>query len=618
MSAGSDAHVEKVLRELRTANTRLQRILRSASTDSILQYASTSLLSLQFKAKHERLSAPVKQIFHVLGLMLVTAPERAKHISEQEWTAIENLVERVFFLYAHLFFSFTPNDPAQEKLIEATGPAFLQYFQTFALYYEEQLRSRVRSWFRPFDHVVKDSLGLTVEDLLEIAVGFKDQLQEHFDFLLSLHSRFERSRDELMSDAKENDWSIPEIRRIGNERGVTALAKSYFAAMDNLCVVNQTALAERWGDKRTARFLSLFCARRGGVSGYFFPTEKNPAEWQPIFQLDGSNKLFCPLPWTVQSAVMRRLDQTVRTSSERDRFLKHRDLALEGQVYECLRDFLPTNWECYRNFYEGPNQEREHDILFCSDNTFFVVEAKASPPPEPFRDPEKSYIRIRNHFRSDRGIQGGYDQASRLRTLLQSDQDIHLYDSRANEIAFIPTGAKRIFCIVVTADNFGPISTDLKTFLDKKPEEPYPWVVDVFSLETFLAGLKKKGRTIADLLLFLEERSLLHGKVFGTDELEYCGPFLREGNFERLLSLQVAKIFLETDTSRIFDEIYYEEHGQVLPGSSDKRLHLFDARQLLSREVNEDLVSEDQPPVGGRNDPCSCGSGKKYKRCHGR
>jgi hypothetical protein len=27
-------------------------------------------------------------------------------------------------------------------------------------------------------------------------------------------------------------------------------------------------------------------------------------------------------------------------------------------------------------------------------------------------------------------------------------------------------------------------------------------------------------------------------------------------------------------------------------------------------------VSSDSPPTLGRNDPCWCGSGKKYKKCH--
>ncbi len=34
-----------------------------------------------------------------------------------------------------------------------------------------------------------------------------------------------------------------------------------------------------------------------------------------------------------------------------------------------------------------------------------------------------------------------------------------------------------------------------------------------------------------------------------------------------------------------------------------------------SSSPNEPVTVEDEP---GRNDPCPCGSGEKYKRCHGR
>ena len=33
-------------------------------------------------------------------------------------------------------------------------------------------------------------------------------------------------------------------------------------------------------------------------------------------------------------------------------------------------------------------------------------------------------------------------------------------------------------------------------------------------------------------------------------------------------------------------------------------------------DVDEDRCKRDEPKVG-RNDPCPCGSGKKYKKCHG-
>lgn len=38
---------------------------------------------------------------------------------------------------------------------------------------------------------------------------------------------------------------------------------------------------------------------------------------------------------------------------------------------------------------------------------------------------------------------------------------------------------------------------------------------------------------------------------------------------------------------------------------------------LMGKGVNPDQVVHDAPPPG-RNDPCPCGSGKKYKKCCGR
>ncbi len=42
---------------------------------------------------------------------------------------------------------------------------------------------------------------------------------------------------------------------------------------------------------------------------------------------------------------------------------------------------------------------------------------------------------------------------------------------------------------------------------------------------------------------------------------------------------------------------------------------LHDSGEL--RALNAWLASAPEEPSQGRNDPCFCGSGKKYKRCHG-
>jgi len=64
---------------------------------------------------------------------------------------------------------------------------------------------------------------------------------------------------------------------------------------------------------------------------------------------------------------------------------------------------------------------------------------------------------------------------------------------------------------------------------------------------------------------------------------------------------------------------------------NDKRLgNRYDAKQEKSKRIKAGLPGEEDallpPPVepiktpksAGRNDPCPCGSGKKYKKCCGK
>ena len=60
------------------------------------------------------------------------------------------------------------------------------------------------------------------------------------------------------------------------------------------------------------------------------------------------------------------------------------------------------------------------------------------------------------------------------------------------------------------------------------------------------------------------------------------------------------------------DEFVDEESGQG--GVSDQAPA---AAAVPPRERKQETVRRDMPKVG-RNDPCPCGSGKKYKHCCGR
>ena len=57
----------------------------------------------------------------------------------------------------------------------------------------------------------------------------------------------------------------------------------------------------------------------------------------------------------------------------------------------------------------------------------------------------------------------------------------------------------------------------------------------------------------------------------------------------------------------------YRETKEDLPGSSEQR----EAASARQGEQQKTMPAKAAPKVG-RNDPCPCGSGKKFKNCHGR
>ncbi|MDE6041622.1 MAG: SEC-C domain-containing protein, partial [Muribaculaceae bacterium] len=57
----------------------------------------------------------------------------------------------------------------------------------------------------------------------------------------------------------------------------------------------------------------------------------------------------------------------------------------------------------------------------------------------------------------------------------------------------------------------------------------------------------------------------------------------------------------------------YRETKAELPGTEEKRA----AASAPQGEQQKPMPAKAAPKIG-RNDPCPCGSGKKYKNCHGK
>jgi uncharacterized protein len=97
----------------------------------------------------------------------------------------------------------------------------------------------------------------------------------------------------------------------------------------------------------------------------------------------------------------------------------------------------------------------------------------------------------------------------------------------------------------------------------------------------------------------------------------------RDAEAARMLddALGLIVALTEDDSAKPSVSMYAEDGP---PSVSEQRLHVFDAatwavydlRQLW-KSLGSRVEPVRKPPEPGRNDPCPCGSGKKYKKCHG-
>jgi preprotein translocase subunit SecA len=85
------------------------------------------------------------------------------------------------------------------------------------------------------------------------------------------------------------------------------------------------------------------------------------------------------------------------------------------------------------------------------------------------------------------------------------------------------------------------------------------------------------------------------------------------------IKIEVTKILM---TVQIKNEQQVETVAEAAPPSINMQYHhaayeeVIDKQQQSSEEKPQPFVRKSTKV--GRNDPCPCGSGKKYKHCHGK
>lgn len=624
--------------ELIRLTTELRELVSECSTESIAGSCAAEVYTrIGVEKESPKLSSEFKQLFFALSLMLSTPePENPKPFTKENWERTKRLLEEIFGLYAFMFWPAEDETPTQEgrDVREVAMPAFLHYFNNALMASKEQIAERVANYLAPFDKYFVASTGISSSDALRITEWIGESLQAQSDDLIDATGNAQNDWYSVLERARIEGWSDARLtEEARKQEASTGHAERFIGGIRDLLKVRLNAVENHFGIEKANTFWQLFVSKRGEVAELTYLTDRNIAEEKPLFELE-PGVASCPLVNALYFAVFNTGEQRLRDSPHREAFLRTRDKALERQVTNTLRQFFPDDAVLLSNVYETSDLQREHDLIVLWNRVLFVVEAKASPPVEPFRDPDKAFTRISQAFKSDRGIQKGFKQGRRLQKLALRAQTLELYDDRRGLVCSMPTSEiSKTYLICVTRDNYGVLATDLSLLLEKGDDEDYPWVPNILDLQALLNAWQYFKWGPEKLCDYLDERIKLHGKIFASDELDVAGYFIRHGDFSHLVELSADRIVLEPHYSEVFDQIYMTRYGGPEVKYAPVEPVLTDARKILGGEqpTLANITSKDVFKIRKNNRPskahknkigrgarCPCNSGKTYARCHGR
>ncbi|MET4109002.1 SEC-C domain-containing protein [Hymenobacter sp. UYP22] len=606
--------------------TELRQLLAVSTTEQIAGMVHVTRMRFigqpqRNNSSEPRLHSPARQQAFLLGLLLATEePIKPVPLNKAKWERCIHLLNEAFEAYAELFMPDQPGHQSDEwwRTREVAGPAFLHYFSTGLIASVEQICDRIRAYCVPFDAELVQAIGLSASDALAIMTFIIDDMQQSLDVLAQLGPKQDEEKLRFFRTGdfrRRHDPEFPEFYRthypILYNYQLTFLRQGLVAR----------AKVEAAFPAQAAAFWERYAIKRGQGPALQYPTEESVFDTKPILILNEAD-INCPSTNTLFEAVLMSCEKALSGSSVRRQFFKHRDKVLEQEGEKLFRRLAGPEAQLVSSVFETPKAHYEHDLLVIMGCTVLVVEAKASPPVEPSRLPERAFERLRQSFRKDTGIQKGFEQAARLQRRLAAGESVPLY-SRTGELVVVldPQQHTECFCVCLTRDDFGHLATNLSLLLEKEPTEPFPWAVNILDLEAMADAWDFMGWDFHRLLEYLRQRQQVQGHMVGGDELEFAGAFIRHGNLTFSLDAHVDLMPLDPHYSDFFDELYVHlRYGGPAPSRQFSKPVLTDVRESLRKGQPvfgkaKNLAGPVTPPR--RNDPCPCNSGLKWKKCHG-
>lgn len=576
------------------------------------------------------LMSPARQGDVLLTLLLSTSePITPAPYRQKEWQASAELLNDAFNAYLELFWP-TPGEVSTlsdewKRVRSVALPAFVHYFNTGLIANPGQVRDRIVAYLFPFDEEFAATGRLRPSDTIQVADWIAERLEHSLANLNAAMDELDAARELAITSADS-----VEMARVLVADKHPDLWPKVEAALDAFGSVRKADICAAFPAIGEA-YWHGFSLGRGEAKAIDYPTERAEASTRPLVRVSADQAII-PSINSLWTALLESGENFLDGASIRVRYHRHRDLTFEQEVVRQFRRLVGSSASYYERAFDTPNARGEHDLIVVAGSVVFIVEAKASPQPEPFRDPDKAFMRLRDAFSSSKGIQGGFEQAEAIRTRLDKGELVRLFDRRGNAIGTLdPALLTERYSVVVTHDDFGPLATDLALLLEKPRDIPYPWVLNSLDLCAIADAWEHLQWGLDALTQYLRDRLRLHGKAFASDELEVVGFQLTHGSLEPLIKANADRVQLLPSYSDFFDDLYrHQRYGAPAPVATHTSPALMDARESFRKgtPVMIDLAGKPLHPSGrsqplvrtkgsDRNKPCHCGSGKKLKKCHG-
>ena len=560
-------------------------------------------LPFQFTSE---LMSPQKQYFYLAGLLMSTQYKGNGKENNELLLSLEKDIQEITQDYIKGFIGdkelFKEEKKEKFKQNLVSMDAFVSYFDTGVLRYNEQTEELIKTLYSPFDDELVAICGLKTSDYIDFfnfvtekMKDAKNRMQDEFNEL----QRFLASFNQYETNPQKIEKEYQRLLNFGRDNPET-----FFKLQEGFTGNNKFKkqdVIDRYGKQKGEKLLELFALERKERDFKYY-NGNNPFISHPLCWLN-QDTLYSVSTQILLNAIFDCITDFLENPKNKfsKKYWKTKADIVEQEFLKCFKSVFHEDARYHMAVCEKPGTQ-EHDILIEFKNYILIAEVKASKVREPFFNPEKAYIRIKDHFFSESGIGYAYNQACILKKKIETETDIVLYEDMRKPFELHDIQSKNIIPIVLTLNQFGGIAINTSLLLTPEEGQSYPWVCNLHDFQNLIEILNYLKKTEDDFVEYVEWRSIKHKDIIASDELDIVEQYFTIPKMKK----EAGTVFIANNVKRsLIDKIYFEKLGLAFPDVNSEH-----------EENNEvSTVFKSRKKVYP-NDLCPCGSGKKFKKCH--